>query len=246
MGEQPDKAIHASGAALQLIPDGFGVTYPAGWVTLGVGRTRDELPGPPEMVCNLVARDTARSESAAAGLKCEHQEPSSWSRHGRDSLGVLLALTVGEAVEAAPIDKEFVVLADPERLQASHVTTHPVDIDAARMSALLGCIERTRDTVHARNRPSASSQVNGVATCPAADVQRPTWRSILCAELGEGRGNSVALPRRDAQPVENTVGIHWLNGSCLMRRRVMSLPRWWHTVHTGWMPPPGVEPGFTA
>jgi hypothetical protein len=110
----------------------------------------------------------------------------------------LLALGLAKTVEAATIHKKLVALADPERLQASHVTAHPVDVDAARMGAPLGCIKCTRDTIDARNGPSACREINGVATCPAADVQRPTRRRILRGELDEGRRNGIALPRRDA------------------------------------------------
>jgi hypothetical protein len=211
-------SVHASGSASQLIPGGFGITNPARRVTLRVRHGRLEFPRRPEMVCDLVTRDTAGSESTAAGLKREQHQPSCWSCDVSESLGVSLALAVGKAMQAPAVDKEFMTIPDSERLQASDVTLHPVDTDAARPRAAPGCLQRSRDAIDARDRPSAPSQVDGIATCPAADVQGPTWRRILFADFDEGRGNSVALPRRDAQPVQNTVGIHRLHGNRFMAR----------------------------
>lgn len=168
------------------------------------------------MVGDLVARDTAGSESTAAGLKREHHEPSCWSCDGSDSLGVSIAFAVGKAMQAPAVDEEFMTIPDSEHLQAGDVTLHPVHADAARRRAAPGCIQRSRDAIDARDRPSAPSQVNGIATCPTADVQGPTRRRILFADFDKGRGNSVALPRRDAEPVQSTIGIHRQHGNRFM------------------------------
>src|SRR5439155_22022935 len=164
-GRQPRVRLIGAGAARltpapQLIPDRFGIAYPAGRAAIRVRGARHELPRIPEKLCDLLDSYAARSESTAARLKREHDQPSPWSCHHGDSLGVPLALGIGEAVQAAAIDQELVAVTDPECLQASDVAEDPVDIDTAHTGAAPRPVQCARDAVDAGDGPAALGEVD--------------------------------------------------------------------------------------
>jgi hypothetical protein len=191
------------------MPGGPDVAKPAGELHLGVWRAGEQFPVLAKVAHQFLCCDAAWTQPASARLKSEHRQDGARVRHCAHTSCVLFALIVGEVVKAAAIENQAEGLADVELLEGADVSLHPVDLDPARPRASSRFAQGLPNTIDSGDGEALLRQIHRVAAGATAEIECPPRRREeppLRDALQLLRGLLV-LPRRDAEPVEDVVGL---------------------------------------
>jgi len=108
-------------------------------------------------------------------------------------------------MKTAAVEHEVKLLADPGSLEAGDVALDPLDFDPGFLRSRARRAERLSDAVDRAHRPALLREVHGVASGPAAHVERAGRLRPLRSEPLQLRRPLGTLPRRDSQQVQNAI-----------------------------------------